>query len=421
MGQNFAGYLEIVKQPASGAGTTVVLSHAEVLEKGELGIRPLRQCYPVDHVVLGGNVVGWAPKFTFHGFRYVEVTGWPGTVTGDEFEGVAISSNYDRTGTFESSHPKLNRLHDNVVWSIRANTISVPTDCPQRDERMGWTGDVEAICPTINYLFDSAGFFRNWLRDLRDDQKAAGGIVPIVIPWMEPMAFLRSPHAIWGDVSAILPDELYKTFGDREILAETYESMKLWLDSIPRSEDRLWDTSVFQFSDWLAPKAPPDRPGQCDSDPYLVTDGFLIHTTRTVVKIARILGHEADATKLEAEARTLLRTFHDTYVTNKNRVVSDTQTALAIILHFDLTDPERPEQKEIFAKRLAFNVDKEEWHVATGFAGTPLILPTLAENGELSHAYRMLLNKGCPSWMYPVLMGATSIVSSATTNNCTVC
>lgn len=408
-GQNFAGYVQILSEP-SGKQGEMILRYAEVLEHGELGTRPLRAAKATDRIVLGGKVKGYKAKFTNHGFRYLEVTGWP-DVTLNDFLGIAISTNMTRTGHFECSHDKLNRLHENVIWSTIANTISLPTDCPQRDERLGWTGDIAVFAPTLNFLFEGSGFLRDWLKDLYEDQKALKGVVPVIVPTLPLEALLQFNQGIWGDSSITIPWDLYRLFGDKQILRDQFSSMRLWLDEgVKRDPDtRLWSHEAPQLGDWLDPSAPPHLPGRGKTDAIMASDAYLVYSTRLLGRICRVLDETALAEQYEGDAQTLLSEFHASYVSARSRVMSDSQTALALLLHFDLLDPTKPEQKAIFAKRLEQLVVRDFWQVSTGFAGTPIILHTLASNDKLHHAYRMLLARDCPSWLSPVLLGATTI------------
>lgn len=413
-GQNFAGLIRIVRQPPQSS-TEITFRHAEVLEHGELGVRPLRHAAATDTVICGGPLVGYQPKFTSHGFRYAEVTGWDGVGVHD-IVGVVIHSAMERTGHFSCSHKMINQLHRNVVWSTISNTISIPTDCPQRDERLGWTGDIQVFAPTLNVLFDSSGFLKSWLRDVYVDQKALGGNVPVTVPDILD-DFHNQRLAVWGDVTVLTPFDLYESYADTDILREQYASGKLWLENgvVRDRTTGLWDPEQLQLSDWLAPKAPPESPGDCPTDSILVADAYLIHTTRTLGKIAQIIGENDDAARYSAEAQALTRAFYLEYVTPKGRVMSDTQTALALLLVFGiypksesgLLDPS--EYAERFAERLGKLVEKDNWKVSTGFAGTPIILHALAKAGQLHHAYRMLQSRDCPSWLSPILLGATTI------------
>ena len=221
-GQNLVGWLRLTTEGA--AGQTVTLRHAEVLEDGELCTRPLRFAKATDRYTLRGDgKETWEPRFTFHGFRYAEVDGWPGALQVDDIRAVVCHSDMERTGWFECSDPLVNRLHENVVWSMRGNFLDIPTDCPQRDERLGWTGDIQVFSPTACFLYDTAGFLSSWLADLAAEQVDSGGNVPFIVPNV--MSMPPSPAAAWGDAAVIVPWVLYERYGDANILADQYESM----------------------------------------------------------------------------------------------------------------------------------------------------------------------------------------------------
>ncbi|WWD01010.1 hypothetical protein V866_007948 [Kwoniella sp. B9012] len=406
-GQNFAGFVRFVSEPPPSG--EIILRHAEVLEEGEICVRPLRAAKAMDHITLGGRLQGWNPKFTFHGFRYVEIGGWTNTKV-DDLLGVMISSDMEQIGTFSCSHQSLNQLHSNVYYTTRSNTISVPTDCPQRDERLGWTGDIQVFTPTLSYLFDSTGFLKGWLRDLYADQQACAGIVPTVIPRIpNSLVELVLSQAIWGDVAVLCPWDTYIASGDRGVLLDQYASAQMWLDRgvVRDPHTGLWSHSNAQLADWLSPQADPDAPDRGPTDSFLVADAYLIHTTRVAAKIAAVLGLADDQQRYSSDADRLLAIFHETYVTPRHRVISETQTALALLLHFDLTIS--TSQRETLVRRLGEVVSLDEFQVGTGFAGTPIILQALADNSMLPEAYRMLLARDCPSWLSPILLGATTI------------
>lgn len=419
-GQNFAGVVRFKSNPPSSSGK-IVLRHAEVLEHGELGVRPLRDCKATDIIHLSKtSLKGFQPKFTFHGFRYAEITGWDNVSLGD-IEGVVIQSAMERTGSFECSHSLINQLHSNVIWSTIGNTISIPSDCPQRDERLGWTGDIQVFTPTLNFLFDASGFLNGWMKDTYVDQVENNGIVPVVIPNMfagdkwDPAEVdqINQSHAIWGDVAVITPQALHEAFDDEDALRVQLDGAKLWLDKGVRrdAETRLWSRDQFQLADWLAPKASPTTPGIGPTDNYLVADAYLIYTTRVCARVCTKLGQTEDAKRYNKEADDLTALYYHEYVTPSGRVTSDTQTALALLLHFDIfpSNDNAAKLKAAMAKRLGELVTRDLWQVSTGFAGTPIVLQTLADNDLLHHAYRMLQAKDCPSWLSPVLLGATTI------------
>jgi alpha-L-rhamnosidase len=408
-GQNLVGRLRIsVRGPA---GQTITLRHAEVLENGELGIRPLRLAAATDRYTLGGEgVETWEPRFTFHGFRYVEVDGWPCELRPDDLRAVVIHSDLERTGWFECSDPLLNRLHENVVWSMRGNFLDIPTDCPQRDERLGWTGDIQVFAPTATFLYNTAGFLQSWLSDLAAEQADAGGVVPHVVPNVLPDKPVPAtmPAAAWGDAAVIVPWVLYQRYGDIEILAEQFESMRAWVDTVVAltGERLLWNTG-FQYGDWVDPSAPPDRPGDARTDRYLVATAYLARSAELVGQTAKVLGKQNQAQRYNELAIGVRRAFAAEYVTPNGRMLSDATTAYALALQFDLL-PERA-QRQRAAERLLELVHEAGFHISTGFVGTPLICDALCSVGRPDAAYRLLLQRECPSWLYPVTMGATTI------------
>lgn len=410
-GQNFAGVIRVESEPPSGS-KELVFRHAEVLEHGELGTRPLRRCKATDRVILGGpqKVKGYTPKFTSHGFRYVEVSGWEG-IAKEDVTGLAFHSAMERTGFFECSHKLINQLHKNVVWSTIGNTVSIPTDCPQRDERLGWTGDIQAYSPTMNFLFDSAGFLQSWFKDLYVDQKKLGGNVPVTIPdILGDFKNLNQRFAVWGDVAVLTPYELFIAYADKGLLEQQYESAVMWLEKgVVRDEKTgMWDPKQSQLSDWLAPKCPPEDAGDAPTDTILVADLFLYHTTNIMSLYCNALDKTSEAEKYRDQAESIASHFLDEYVTRNGRVMSDTQTALALMISFGLWSKDN-DHFERLSTRLGELASKDDWKVSTGFAGTPWILHALAQTDNLHHAYRMLQSRDCPSWLSPVLLGATTI------------
>ncbi|KAF5012493.1 hypothetical protein FDECE_1446 [Fusarium decemcellulare] len=406
-GQNLVGWLRI-DTDIKGEGK-LVIRHAEVMEDDELGTRPLRTAKAEARITLGGRTTkGYEPRFTFYGFRYAEINGYDDVKLSD-FTAVVISSDLRRTGTFECSHELINKLHENTVWSMRGNFVSVPTDCPQRDERLGWTGDIQVFTPTANYLFDTSAFLGGWLRDLEADQRDHDGVVPNIIPAipMPPRHPEKRAMAIWADASVLIPWELYRSFGDKAVLERQWESMRLWLDKgLPRDSKGFYSTKSPQYGDWLDPRSPPHLPGHSPTDQFLIANAYLIHVTFTAASIAEILGHTEASKKYHDDATRLYEQYRREYVTRTGRLASDSQAAYAIALRFGLlSEDETPAARS----RLDWLTRWEAFKITTGFAGTPIILQVLADNGMLSHAYRMLQERDTPSWLYPVRMGATTI------------
>ncbi|KFY56140.1 hypothetical protein V496_06781 [Pseudogymnoascus sp. VKM F-4515 (FW-2607)] len=403
-GQNFVGWVHLkVEGPP---GTTIQLQHTEVLEDGEIATRPLRDVKARDTLTLSGNSITWEPKFTFHGFRYVQVDGYPGELSSDAIAGVVVNTDMQRIGHFSSSNKMLNKLHENVVWSMRGNFLSIPTDCPQRDERLGWTGDINIFAETANFLYDTTGFLNSWLEDLKCEQN--NGIVPLVVPNIID-GFEKEPHAVWGDVAVMLPWALFNATGDKSILSRQFHSMESWLQSIPRKSDQLWDYgAAWKLGDWLDPAAPPDDPGNATTDPDLVSDAFLVHITTLMATISAELGKRESLEKYKEASRNLRSAFSHKYITRAGRLASDSQTAFTLAINFGLF--ENTAQEEAARDRLELLIRSvSRFKIATGFAGTPYVGHALTKVGLSNIFYRMLLHRKNPSWLFPVSIGATTI------------
>lgn len=404
-GQNVSGRLRITVQGTSG--DRVTLRHAEVLEHGELGVRPLRGAAATDVYVLSGSgVQTWEPAFTIHGFRYAEIDGWPGELRPDDVRAVVCHSDMERTGHFECSHSGLQQLHDNVVWSMRGNFVHVPTDCPQRDERLGWTGDLQVFAPTAAFLYDCSGLLESWLADLAAEQRQFG-TVPVFVPWMR-LNLPPIPTAAWGDAAVVVPWVLYEHFGDADLLRRQYPSMRGWVDQIAglAGADHLWATG-FQYGDWLDPAAPPDEPWAARTDPGLVATAYHAHTARLLARTAEVLGETADRDHYVDLAERVVDAFNAEYVTPNGRLASDAPTAYSLALRFDLLRTD--EQRQRAARRLVDLLEADGFCIGTGFVGTPIICDALADAGYVDEAYHLLLQDRCPSWLYPVTMGATTV------------
>ena len=410
-GQNLVGWIRASVQ--GPAGTTITLRHAEVLEKEELGTRPLRTAKATDRFILSGGEDVFEPTFTFHGFRYVEVDGWPGELTSDTLTAVVVSSELRRIGEFECSDEMLNQLHRNVVWGLRGNFLDVPTDCPQRDERLGWTGDIAVFTPTATYLFDVDDFLRDWLNDLAAEQQAADGLVPSVVPdvlkYVERPAGWPIPDttAIWSDAAVWVPWSLWWAYGNLQVLADQFDSMVAHVRRIESklSPTGLWDEG-FQFGDWLDPTAPPDEPGVSRADNGVVATACLYRDAHIVRDAATLLGRHEDAEHFASLAERTRAAFNEHYVRPEGIIHSDAETPYALAIVFGLLDPE---DEQLAGKRLADLVAESGYHIRTGFAGTPFITHALTQTGHLEAAYRLLLQTECPSRLYPVTMGATTI------------
>jgi alpha-L-rhamnosidase len=405
-GQNLVGRVRFAL-PGGPAGTEITVRHAEVLEHGELGTRPLRGARATDVVVLdGAGPRSWQPRFTVHGFRYAEVTGWPGELTAADLEAVVLHTDLRRTGWFDCSDPRVARLHENVRWGMRGNFVDVPTDCPQRDERLGWTGDLQVFAPTASFLYDTTGMLGGWLADLAVEQAELGGVVPMYVPFIELLPFPQQPECGWGDAAVVVPWVLHQRTGDLGLLARQWPSMVAWLDAFAdrAGTDVDFPGGGFSFGDWLDASAPPDNPAGARTQWQAVATAYLARTARTVAAAAELLGH--DPSRFAELGERAAARFRAEFVSPTGRVAFPSQTAYALALEFDLLDPG---QRAHAGELLAAQVLTDGFHIASGFLGTPLVCDALTNAGALASAYELLLQEECPSWLYPVSMGATTI------------
>ncbi|WP_433676943.1 family 78 glycoside hydrolase catalytic domain [Microbacterium gorillae] len=403
-GQNIAGWVRFTVD--GDAGTTVVLRHAEhVNPAGELDVESNRTAEATNRYTLrGGGAETWEPSFTFHGFRYAEIEGWPGELAADNLRAIVVHSEMTRTGWFETSNALVNKLHQNVVWSMRGNFVGLPTDCPQRDERLGWTGDINAFGPTAAFLYDVRGVLGSWLKDLAAEQFETGNV-----PWVVPSAIPQweGPNALWTDVAVSLPWTLYQEYGDPQILQDAYPSMTKYVRQVAGLLDErgLWSAG-FQFGDWLDPDAPPSNPMAGQTNRYLVASAFFCRVSREMADTAALLGNEDDEREFTALADKVRDAFRREYIAESGRLVGESVTAYALVINFGLVEDA---QRERAGERLAELVVERGYRISTGFAGTPLVTDALSMTGQLDVAYRVLLETECPSFLYPVTMGATTM------------
>ena len=406
LGQNMVGWVRLKVQGL--AGTTVTLRHAEVLDKqGNFYTENLRAAkQTVRYTLRGGGVETFEPHFTFQGFRYVAVDGYPGGLSPESLTGIVIHSDLRPSGEFETSNQLVNQLQHNIVWGQKGNFLDVPTDCPQRDERLGWTGDAQVFAGTAAFNMNVAGFFTKWLRDLAADQYENGS-VPHVIPDV-----LTAPNrpaagsAAWADAAVIIPWQLYLAYGDRRLLEEQYPSMVKWVEYVRKRAgvNYVWDSDN-HFGDWLAfAGTRPDYPGATTGKDLIAT-AFYAYSTDLLQRAALVLGKPDDAARYGEQLGKIKSAFCREFVTETGRVGENTQTAYALALQFDLL-PES--QREIAARRLAWDI-RERKHLTTGFVGTPYLCQVLTRYGYLNEAYLLLTRETYPSWLYPIKQGATTI------------
>ncbi|MFH1966011.1 MAG: glycoside hydrolase family 78 protein [Acidobacteriota bacterium] len=402
MGQNMVGRIRM--EVSGEAGTKVILRHAEVLDKdGNFYTENLRAALQrLEYTLKGEGTEVYEPLFTFQGFRYVAVEGYPGDLTTDSLAGIVIHSDMVPTGSFECSNPLINQLQHNITWGQKGNFLDVPTDCPQRDERLGWTGDAQVFAETANFNFNAASFYTKWLGDVAADQ-LDDGQVPHVVPNV-----LRGFSATgWADAAVIIPWTMYVQFGDEGILEQQYDSMAAWVEYMKKQAGNsyLW-TNGTHYGDWLAyATTRSDYPG-ATTDKDLLATAFFAYSTSLMEKTARVLGRYEDAERYASLWKRIQQAFVQEYVTENGRMASNTQTAYTIALKFGLLPRGLRAQA---VDRLAADVRAFNNHLTTGFLGTPYLCHVLSSNGKTGVAYDLLNQETYPSWLYPVKMGATTI------------
>jgi alpha-L-rhamnosidase len=402
-GQNISGWVRLVVNGKKGQSVTV--RHAEVLEPGaKLHTKALRSAKATDNFTLAQDGVHvLEPRFTFHGFQFADVVTDAEVLSG---VGVAISSNTAKRSSFSSSDARLNRLHQNVVWSQRDNFVGLPTDCPQRDERLGWTGDAQAFANAANTLVDAEGFWRSWLLDLELDQDEAGNVAAVV-----PNILIDSPdkswevmgRAGWADAATIVPFSIYESFGSKQILVQQLNSMRRWTDALHnRRKGEMFLPTEFQFGDWCDPDAPDDQPWLSKVSADFVANCFFAHTASLTARAEKLVGTPEGVKKYTDLANEL-----KTNIWSKmGEEALSTTAGCSIALEFEICPPS---ERAKVAKTLSDTVRKDNGRITTGFLGTPLILHALSKNGYSEEAYLMLMRREIRSWLYQVDMGATTI------------
>jgi alpha-L-rhamnosidase len=406
-GQNLTGRVRF--KVTGNPGDTVILRHAEVLDaEGNFYTENLRSAKCTDkYICKSGGTEVYEPFFTFHGFRYVAVDAYPGEINPADFEAIVIYSDMEKTGGFACSEPLINQLQSNITWGLKGNFLDIPTDCPQRDERLGWTGDAQIFIGTAAYLYNVLPFFRKWLRDLALDQSPEGGVPHVVPDILRKDPNFGTWHSAcgWADAAVIIPWSLYEAFGDIRILEDQYESMARWVDYVSTlSNNYLWNTG-FHFADWVALDAKEGSYiGATPSD--LCATAYYAHSTSLLAKTAEALGKTADAHKYRTQHQHIVTAYQNEFFTPTGRLAARTQTAHILSLMFDLTPTNHiPRTIETLVKL----IEENGGHLVTGFLGTPYFCFALSQNNRLAEAYKLLQREDYPSWLYQVKAGATTV------------
>ncbi len=411
LGQNITGWARI--RLTAKAGTTITLRFAEMLNPdGTLYVENLRSAKATDtYVCAGDGEFVWEPRFTFHGFRYVEVSGVASAPGPERITGVVLHNDLEETGVFQCSHPLVNRLQSNIRWGQRGNYLEAPTDCPQRDERLGWTGDAQVFIPTAAFNMQVAPFFAKWQRDMADSQ-GPQGTIPSVAPairYMTP-ADENDGGPAWSDAFVICPWTVYEKYGDLRIVAEHYEAMSRFVDSMRRRSRGLIRSDQFVedwggYGDWVSMDAPEGSTiGATPKD--LIGTAYFAYSVDLLRRMAEALGRSRDVVMLRDLHRRIVTAFRGEYVTASGRLLGDTQTSYVVALAFDLL-PQELRQPAV--DRLVRLLELRNWRLSTGFVGTPLLCPVLTRFGREDVAYRLLLQEEYPSWLYTVNQGATTM------------
>jgi alpha-L-rhamnosidase len=405
MGQNMVGWVEF--KNTTPIGSEINLEYGELLQEGNFYRENLRTARAEYKYISNGEEIWVRPHFTFYGFRYVKVSGWPGEVNPDDFTGCVLYSDMEQTGHIETSNPLVNRLFLNALWGQKGNFLDVPTDCPQRDERMGWTGDAQVFSGTACFNMDSYAFFNKYGYDLWKEQEDKAGMVPMVVPATNVQG---GGSSAWGDAATIIPWNVYLHYGDKAILEQQFESMKAWVDYIKKADDesgskRLWTTG-FHFGDWLALDGENPNFPTGGTEVNFISSAYYCYSASLVAKAAKVLGRHEIAKEYEDLSNEVRNAIQDEYFTKNGRLALNTQTALIVALFMELVPEEFTDR---IANDLRSKLKNDHNHLKTGFVGTPYLCRVLSESGSNDLAYTLLLNKDYPSWLYAVTMGATTI------------
>ncbi|BDR58952.1 alpha-L-rhamnosidase [Xylocopilactobacillus apicola] len=405
LGQNMVGWVTFKNRLPKG--TTIKLEFAETLIHGKFYRDNLREARAAFVYTSNGDEKWVRPHFTFFGFRYVRITGWPENLTlnPDDFVGIVLTTEMQRTGWFETDNSAVNRLYQNILWSQKGNFLEVPTDCPQRDERMGWTGDAQIFSKTALYNADATAFYQKFGFDLETEQRTHGGAPTMTIPNVpSDLPAPETANGIWGDAAVVIPWNVYLASGDSRILRRQFKSMKAWLDYVATRpfENGLW-VKDFQFGDWLALDGDDPTSPIGGTEAQFVANVYYLNSLRIASKTAQILG-QSDPFK--ERAKNLKQAIRNEYFSPNGRFVQDTQTGYLLALHFDLVSAS---ERFAMIEKLKARIQKDQYHLTTGFVGTPLLNPVLSDAGLDDLAYTLLLNDDYPSWLYEVKMGATTI------------
>ena len=403
-GQNFAGVVSI--EIEGKKGQEINIRHAESIYEGDICVNSMRTAKAAAVYICKDGKQIYSPKLTYMGFRYIGISGIdPDNI---HVSAIVLHSDFEEIGEFKCSNEMLNRLQSNIRWSGKSNFVDIPTDCPQRDERLGWTGDISVFASTACYNFDLSRFFQKWLLDVRAEQTKRGGI-PFAIPKAGNLG-PSVPTACWGDCCILVPWAEYQARGDISLLESCYPMMKKYLHSVKawaelfsvkKDQRRIWKL-LFQFGDW---NAPGKNPKECMARGPWVATAYFAHTTDIMSKIAILLGKKKDSQKFAKLRNEICRAYRNVFTDGNGKLEEEFQTGYVLPLHFGMV---KGEEAKRMADNLAKLVEKNDFHLSTGFTGTPYLLFALADNGHVDTAFRVLYQDTCPSWLYEIKNGGTT-------------
>lgn len=405
MGQNMVGWLKFSTNAPKE--TTIRIQHGEVLQDGSFFNENLQSAKAEFTYIADGTEAIVHPRFTFYGFRYAKIEGWLGEIDLNDFTGCVVYSDMEQIGHIETSNKYVNRLFLNALWGQKGNFVDTPTDCPQRDERLGWTGDAQVFSGTACFNMDAYAFFNKFVYDLSREQEDKNGMVPLVVPAVN---FPPGTSSAWGDVATIVPWNMYVHYGDKTILEQQFESMKGWVDYIRKCDEesggnRLWSTGI-QLGDWLSLDSSEQNSLMGGTDREFIASTYYCYSAKLVSKAAEVLGYTELASEYKKLTNEITRAIQEEFFTNNGRLAINTQTAYTLALFMDLI-PDGHEER--IANDLRKRLELDNNHLKTGFVGTPYLNRVLSRNGSNDLAYTLLLNDDYPSWLYSVKLGATTI------------
>ncbi len=406
MGQNMVGWSEV--KVKGERGTQITLSHAEMLNTdGSMYLDNLRVAVQQEHYILkGAGEERYEPHFTFHGFRYVELIGYPGEPDLDTIVGKVIHSDTSVSGSLETSDPMVNQLYSNITWGQRGNFLSVPTDCPQRDERLGWTGDAQIFARTASYNMDVSRFFNKFMWDMIDAQQPSGAFTDVAPDagwmrykmWSTRLDWFAPDNAGWGDAGVVIPWTLYLMYGDIRVLETHYDAMVRWVEYLESMTDELVRPDYANYGDWLSIGA--DTPND------VLATAYFAYSTKLLASISEVLGKAADQKRFETLFAGITEAFRAAFVAADGRIQGNTQTVYVLALQFGLLTPD---QQTLAVQHLVEDIKARGNRLSTGFLGVGYLLPVLSDHGQLDVAYSLLTQEEFPSWMYSIKHGATTI------------